>query len=207
MPSLLDIPPELRLLIYEAILATPLHEQTIKDTVLLAPNGRPQLHPLARACHTTCGEFAKLYVERSLANAKFIDAQVRDFQFEKMHYILDLPPLRASSSTRPSSAIRTLAINLVITNPRMLPRSRASLDSWYKHCEATDLVKLRRDYHVRFSSKGSLAFGDLQEIKSRRYESESRPLGNALKEAELRVNRRWRYGRGTNNQSTQLEEV
>ncbi|KAK4888533.1 hypothetical protein LTR27_012594 [Elasticomyces elasticus] len=194
MPSLLDIPPELTLLIYEAILATPLHEQTGNDTVLLAPNGRPQLHPLARACHTTCGEFAKLYVERSLANAKFIDAQVRDFQFEKMHYILDLPSLHPLSSTDPPSATRTLAINLVITNPRMLPRSRASLDSWYKHCEATDLAKLRRGYHVRFSSKGSLAFGDLQEIKSWRYESESRLLGSAVKEAELRVNRRWRYG-------------
>ncbi|KAK4888534.1 hypothetical protein LTR27_012595 [Elasticomyces elasticus] len=93
MESLLSLPPELRLLIFEAIVATP--RLTIKEAVRLTPNGRPQLHPLARTCQQLHDEFSQMYKKFGLEQVKYIESRIYDFDFSTIFPIFST----SSSST------------------------------------------------------------------------------------------------------------
>ncbi|KAK5683493.1 hypothetical protein LTS10_005026 [Elasticomyces elasticus] len=176
MPSLLSIPPELRLLVYEQILATP--QQYGEDPVRLAHTGKLQTHPLARTCRKIYTEFATLHRECGLTNITSIEAQVRDFNFRDIHYVLDLPAFAPLSPTK--LAARTLTVEIIVTNPRMLARSRASLDRWYNHCRQTKKTDMRRMYRIRFIGEGNLSSADMQEIQSQSYSRDSMILRAAV---------------------------
>ncbi|KAK3630496.1 hypothetical protein LTR56_017415 [Elasticomyces elasticus] len=166
MESLLSLPPELRLLIFEAIIATP--RLTIKEAVRLTPNGRPQLHPLARTCRQLHNEFSQMYQKFGLEQVKYIESRIYDFDFSTIFHLLNLKqldmivaPTKTFEPPAPS-ADRMITVEIIVTQPEMPTRSRTSLDTWYEHCKKA--TGSRRMYRVRFKDQGSVTAADLRAI-------------------------------------------
>ncbi|KAK4971464.1 hypothetical protein LTR42_007192 [Elasticomyces elasticus] len=166
MESLLSLPPELRLLIFEAIIATP--RLTIKEAARLTPKGRPQLHPLARTCWQLHDEFSQMYQKFGLEQVKYIESRIYDFDFSTIFHLLDLKqldmivaPTKLFEPPAPS-ADRMITVEIIVTQPEMPTRSRTSLNTWYEHCKKA--TGSRRMYRVRFKDQGSVTAADLRAI-------------------------------------------
>ncbi|KAK5683495.1 hypothetical protein LTS10_005028 [Elasticomyces elasticus] len=166
MESLLSLPPELRLLIFEAIIATP--RLTIKEAVRLTPSGRPQLHLLARTCRQLHDEFSQMYQKFGLEQVKYIKSRIYDFDFSTIFHLLDLKQLDMEvAPTRlfeppPPSADRMITIEIIVTQRQMSMQNRASLYTWYEHCKKA--TGSHRMYRVRFKDQGSVTAADLRAI-------------------------------------------
>ncbi|KAK5746782.1 hypothetical protein LTR17_000412 [Elasticomyces elasticus] len=167
MESLLSLPPELRLLIFEAIIATPRVttkdeiKEAIKGTIHLAPSGRPRLPPLARTCRQLHHEFSPVYMKSAPDNALLIKARIYNFDFTNIHHLLELKPLNVESA----SEDRRITIEIILTAPQMTLFARASLAHWYEHCEKAGTQGSRRTYSTRVCSRAGLSKADLMVIR------------------------------------------
>lgn len=120
MPSFLNITPELRLMLYEAVL------NDMEKKIYLTQKGKPAAHPLSRVCHQLQDEFTGMYYKHAVLHAEVIRAKIYDYDFDEFHYLLGLPIL--PNHTRR----REISFRISLQAPET--HQWESVERWIQHC-------------------------------------------------------------------------
>ncbi|KAK4971463.1 hypothetical protein LTR42_007191 [Elasticomyces elasticus] len=159
MPNFMDIPAELRVQVYEYVVAD-IDRYDYNDLeIILRSDGKPIAHPLARASHQLHNEFASIYQTHVLKHAKVIRAVVFNLNFAPIYHVLEIP-------RTDMSVYRNIIVQIKITQDQVAGDEVAA---WYEHCASNvenAKVHSDREYRVRFSGKGSLTSGSTNALRA-----------------------------------------
>ena len=134
MSPLLDLPPELRNSIYEAVISSGL--------VLELKHGHTNPHPLNRTCRLVRKEFLPIY-EHATPDA--IEAEVTGFDLRTVETLLKSRPTFLTKDDH------KISICIILTDPNREAETYDMLEQWLRGCKQAHFTRPDRNWMINYT--------------------------------------------------------